>query len=253
MFPLFSLVDHQPLCFYLMFGNTYSLHSSFVSRNPTTTHCNNMFWSVPCSALFADQQPLCFKCFPSQQPLCFISIPQRLFSFCFAFTFTFQNVSGRPAAFIRFKCFQVDQQPLCVSLCFLSFLNHHFFICFLSSLPPFFFFFDWWTSSVQFRSVQFSSVQLIFEPGRIKRSGIENPLPIGFVRQCHANQQQMNVRCINIRFSISMNIFDLQIFSNMHDCERIPSDHRLLCLTIWSLKIRISPSAIWRMQILKNA
>jgi hypothetical protein len=30
--------------------------------------------------------------FPSQQPLCFISIPQRLFSFCFAFTLTFQNV-----------------------------------------------------------------------------------------------------------------------------------------------------------------
>jgi len=139
-----------------MFGNTCSLHVSFVSRNPTTTHCNNTFCSVPCSALFADQQPLCFKCFP--QPAAFM-------------------LHFHPTAFVFFlfclylyvsKCFPVGQQPvyvsnvfrltsslpLCVCLWFLSFLcscsfstvYRHFFICFLSSLPPFFFFFDWWTS-----------------------------------------------------------------------------------------------------------
>jgi hypothetical protein len=71
--------------------NTCSLYASFLSTNPTTRHCNNMFcFDVlfchysPTSSLYVS------NVFPSQQPLCFI--PQRLFSFCFAFIFTFQNV-----------------------------------------------------------------------------------------------------------------------------------------------------------------
>ena len=158
MFPLFSVVDHQPLCFKFMFGNTCSLHLFFVSRNPTTTHCNNMF----CSALFCIiRRPAAFmfqmfspasSLYASSHSVCFLSV--------LPLSLRFKMFSGRPAAFIRFKCFQVDQQPLCV--CFLPFVFPvHLFpfsitisLCFLSSLPSFFFFFDWWTSSVS--SVQFS-------------------------------------------------------------------------------------------------
>ena len=131
MFPLFSVVDHQPLCFKFMFGNTCSLHVSFVSRNPTTTHCNNMF----CSALFCIiRRPAAFM-FQMFSPASSLYALFPYHSVCFLsvlpLPLRFKMFTGRPAAFICFKCFQVDQQPLCV--CFLcvscspvSFLHHHF-------------------------------------------------------------------------------------------------------------------------------
>ena len=103
-----------------MFGNTCSLHVSFVSSNPTTTHCNNMFRSAlfciirrPAASMFQMFSPASslYASFPSHS-VCFLSVlplPSR-----------FKMFNGRPAAFIRFKCFQVDQQPLCVCLCFIS-------------------------------------------------------------------------------------------------------------------------------------
>jgi hypothetical protein len=68
--------------------------------------------------------------------------------------------------------------PLCV--CFLSFLNKK------CNVQPFLYMFSFFPTTILLlfwlvdQSVQFSSVQLICEPGRIKRSGIENPLRIGF-------------------------------------------------------------------------
>jgi hypothetical protein len=72
-------------------------------------------------------------------------------------------------------------------------------------------------------------------------------------RKWQQTKQQMNARYTNICFSITMIIHRSKFYRDKHHNETITMIYLHLCLTFWSLRIRISPSATWRMQILKNA
>ena len=125
MFPLFPnwkapfmLPFHVTIHAVPFHVNTCSLDASFLSTNPTTRHCNNMFCF---DVLFCHYSPTSNLC---------VSINFRLTSSLYNSFPSHHEESpplffGGPAASLFF-CYSVDQQPICF-LCFPVDQHHPFF------------------------------------------------------------------------------------------------------------------------------